>query len=80
MAAKKKIDPRKELGKEINEFVTSLKGRSKASREEIKKMFDLYNKWYTTKETNYSCDLCAIRIYSKLEKISKDYESGKRIR
>ncbi len=80
MGRKKKINPRQELAKEINTLVNSMKGRSRALPEEVKKMFDLYNKWYKTKEQDYNCDLCTIRIYAKLEKISKDYEQGKRIR
>lgn len=58
-------------------FVESMRGKARANKEELKKMFDLYNEYYGTKEQDIHCDLCAIRIFSKLEKIAKNNEKGK---
>lgn len=80
MARPKKVDPKKLLAEEIAVFVKSMIGKARANQTEVNQMFALYNKWYGTMEQNYNCDLCAIRIYTKLEKIAKDYETGKRIR
>ena len=76
----KQIDDKKELVVEIHNFVMSMNGKSKGTAEEIKMMFSLYNKYYGTNEREYHCDLCAIRIFSKLNKITKNYVDGKRIR
>jgi hypothetical protein len=75
--AKKKVielDPKLILQQEINTFIKSMKGKSRISRDEAKHMFSLFNSYYHKNETNYGCDLCAIRIYKQLEKISKEYE------
>lgn len=63
------------LMEEICSFVNKMKGKSIASNEEIREMFGLYNRHYKTTETNYSCELCVIRIFTKLEKIKKNYEN-----
>lgn len=73
-------DNKKDLVVEIYNFVMSMKGKSKGTPDEIKAMFALYNKYYGTAERDYHCDLCAIRIFSKLDKIAKNYVDGKRIR
>ena len=54
------------LNHEITNFIASMAGKSRASYEEIKVMYDLYNRKYNKQETNYSCDVCAMRIYQKL--------------
>ena len=74
------VDPKLELTIQIYNFVNSMKGKSRATPSETKQMFELYNKYYNANERNTNCDLCAIRIYSKLEKIYKNYVDNKRIR
>lgn len=69
----KKKDPEKEakelLINEIIKFVDSMKGKSRTTSEETKHMFALYNNYYNASENSYNCSLCAIRIFTKLEKI-----------
>lgn len=71
---------KKELTERIVTFVKNMKGKGKLTHDEAVYMFNLYNEYYGTVERDYSCDLCAIRIYSKLEKISKSYGETKRAR
>jgi hypothetical protein len=60
-----------ELIDKIEEFVNSMKGKRMMTHDEQEVMFGLYNKYYNTVEQNYGCDLCAIRIFSKLENLIK---------
>ena len=71
---------KKEIAKDIYSFLKTLRGRSKTTKDKVIKMFNLYNEYYKTNENNYSCDLCVIRVYSKLKKISENYEQGKRFK
>ena len=71
---------KKEIAKDIFHLLKTLKGKSKTTKDKANKMFKLYNEYYKANENNYSCDLCVIRVYSKLKKISENYEQGKRIK
>lgn len=58
-----------ELHEEIRAFLYTLRGKTRATREEVEKMFKLYNRKYNTHESDFRCDLCVARIYSRLEKL-----------
>jgi len=74
---KKELSRRDILIQEICTFINSMKGKSSMAFELQKQMFSLYNEYYNTFENNYGCDLCVIRIFSKLESIKNSYENGK---
>lgn len=63
-----------ELLKKMLDLVTSMRGRTSMTHDQVKYLFSLYNEYYKTYESNYSCDLCVIRIYSKVEKIAMSYK------
>jgi hypothetical protein len=54
---------------EIEEFVNRMKGQRVMIYEDQVIMYALYNKYYGTIEQNYGCDLCAIRLFSRLENL-----------
>lgn len=60
---------REKLIEEIINFVKKTSGRSSLSNSESIQMFGLYNRYYGTAEDNYSCYLCAIRIFDRLKNI-----------
>lgn len=74
------LEIKKELVVEISEYICKMDGKSIALLDEIKEMYGLYNRYYGTAENDYSCDLCAIRIYSKLKKIKASYDTTNRVR
>jgi hypothetical protein len=71
--AKKTDTSKTELKQEIVKFVYSMRGKARANNIDLKKMFGLYNEYFRASETRMNCDLCAIRIFSKLEKVAKEY-------
>ena len=54
---------------EIKDFVSSMKGKTRATPEEVNKMFELYNKKFRQNETNYNCELCVMRVFNRLKKV-----------
>lgn len=56
----------------LNDFIQlrrELSGRTRMQHGEAVRMFDIYNRYYNAHENNYTCDLCAIRLYSRLSKL-----------
>lgn len=62
---------------DICNFIDSLKGKVRIVEPEAKQLFNLYNTYYNSNETNYSCELCVIRVYAALEQIKNSYEQRK---
>lgn len=58
-----------ELREEILQFMESIRGKEILSFDERKRMFGLYNRWYNAAETQYDCELCWIRVHTKLNNI-----------
>lgn len=57
---------------EIIEFMNNIKGKTRASQEEIKLMFHLYNNFYKRAESP-KCQVCIGNVHSKLKMIHKKY-------
>ena len=62
------------LNARIAEFITSILGKTRLERPETVIMFGLYNEYYKANERDYTCDLCAVRIYTRLRKIKEAYD------
>lgn len=60
---------------EILKFLESTNAKSafRSDSAEIKRMYFLYNTWYGAFESNYTCSLCAGRIYKRLDQLKKKY-------
>lgn len=63
------IENKKEFVAEVKEFMQALSGQINISHEDRIKMFRFYSIYYNDTQTNYDCDLCMIRIHSKLTKL-----------
>jgi len=60
-----------QLEADIKLFLLSIKGRASLEKELIKKMYLLHNEYFGTKESDYSCSICAARVYKGLKKCIK---------
>ena len=58
-----------ELKENIFGFMEKIKGKTILTFDERKEMFGLYNRWYNAAETNYDCEICWIRVHTKLNNI-----------
>ena len=67
------LDRQTELILEFIEFNKKFVGRSRMTHDEAVKLFTIYNEYYNQDEKNYSCDLCTIRVYSRLNKVAEAY-------
>ena len=61
---------RAELFPQIVDLMNRLKGRSSATQEELREMFNLYNAFYLRND-NPSCGTCIGRVYTTFQKICK---------
>lgn len=67
----KVMDSKELLKAEIKSFLSSIRGKVSLPHEQIKKMYDLHNQYYGTKENDYTCSICAARVYKALKNIFK---------
>jgi len=63
-------EKRLEMFPKIVDLMKRLKGRSSASHEELREMFDLYNAFYLRSDSP-SCGSCVGRVYTVFQKICK---------
>ena len=63
---------RAELFPEIVEIMRKLKGRSQATHEELRILFNLYNQFYLRNDSP-SCGACVARVYKTFEKMTKGW-------
>ena len=54
------------------EFVKSMEGKSLMTPSEIRYMFSLYDILYHTITTDFNCELCIIRSFAFLKKLTKN--------
>jgi len=62
---------------DILEFVISFRGKTKMPYDKILVMYDLHNRYFKEIENNTNCDLCVIRVFSKLNKVAMQYQNKK---
>lgn len=60
------------LTDEISAFVKSMIGKQRATPEETRLMFSLYNRLTGSQESNYNCDVCVIRVFKVLREHIKN--------
>lgn len=57
---------------EAKKFVDSMVGKARMEHHQVVKMFELYNILYRSAEHDYDCEICVIRIYNDLRRLTKD--------
>jgi len=63
-----KVETKDELLEKIKTFLVKVKGKASLPKELIVEMYNLYNERFKAKERDYSCSICAARIYQALKK------------
>jgi hypothetical protein len=56
---------------DIIDFINSMKGKRRATAEDVKTMYALYNKYTGQTESNFNCDTCVIRVFTTLKNFIK---------
>ena len=63
------------MEQEILDFLATLDGREKASRDEIRTLFNYHNGLFPSgKETGVGCPSCVSRVYTRLLNWRKKWE------
>ena len=57
-------------------YIASIRDKRRYSPQEVKDMFDLYNRLHGTKDKPTTCGRCIARKHSALLKIYKDNKNG----
>ena len=71
LTKKEKLElKRAKLYPRIKELVLEMKGKSNATPEQVKEIFELYNAYYLRKD-NPSCNVCLTRVFITLTKLVK---------
>jgi hypothetical protein len=76
----RKIEDIPAFRKEIDDLLEQLKGKATANKDQVNKMFDLHNQWFTShKEKGKSCGTCRARVYQKLQNLQNHFLSLDRV-
>ena len=63
------IKPVENTKQDLIDFIDSMKYKTRATPEDIKKMYAIYKKYTGRIESNLTCDACVIKIFTILKKL-----------
>lgn len=63
-----------DIDNEIKIFVGNRVNKSFFNNQDLKTLFDLYNRKFNEKESNTSCSMCVTRVWNRLLNYYKEME------